>query len=86
MDESGFPGYEVIPWYGLLTTAGAPAAAIARLNTELGKLTMDASIRERFLSQGIDPRTSTPAEFARFIHADIVKYAKLVKASGAKVD
>ena len=86
MDESGFPGYEVIPWYGLLTTAGAPPAVIARLNAEIARVTTDASIRERFLSQGIEPRTSTPAEFARFIHADIVKYAKLVKASGAKVD
>jgi tripartite-type tricarboxylate transporter receptor subunit TctC len=86
MDESGFPGYEVIPWYGLLTTAGAPPEVIARLNAEIAKVTTDAAIRERFQSQGIEPRTSTPAEFARFIHVDIVKYAKLVKASGAKVD
>ncbi len=86
MDESGFAGYEVIPWYGLLTTAGAPPAAIARLNSELAKVTTDATIRERLVSQGIEARSSTPAEFARFIHADIVKYARLVKASGAKVD
>jgi tripartite-type tricarboxylate transporter receptor subunit TctC len=86
MDESGYTGYEVIPWYGLLTTAGTPQAAIARLNNELAALTADVAIRERLLGQGIEPRANTPAEFARFIHADIVKYAKLVKASGAKVD
>ena len=58
----------------------------SRLNNELVNITRDATIQERFLSQGIDPRSSTPEEFARFIRADIVKYAKLVKASGAKVD
>jgi tripartite-type tricarboxylate transporter receptor subunit TctC len=86
MVESGFPGYEVIPWYGLLTTAGTPKAVIARLNAELGRMTSDPAIQERFLSQGIEPLRSTPEEFGRFVHSDIVKYAKVVKDSGAKVD
>jgi tripartite-type tricarboxylate transporter receptor subunit TctC len=84
--ESGYPGYEVTPWYGLLAAAGTPHAVIAKLNGELAKVTGDAAMREKLLSQGIDPVAGAPQEFARAIHADIVKYAKLVKSSGAKVD
>jgi tripartite-type tricarboxylate transporter receptor subunit TctC len=84
--ESGLPGYEVSVWYGMLAPAGTPASAITRLHAEISKIVQLADIKERWAALGADPFYTTPVEFAAFLKADVVKWAKVVKASGAKID
>lgn len=80
------PGYEVSVWYGMLAPAGTPPGVVTRLNTEITKIMQLADIKERWAALGAEPMHNTPTEFAAFLKADVVKWAKVVKASGAKID
>lgn len=84
--ETGFPGYEVSVWYGLLAPAGTPPATINRLHAEIVKVVQLPEITERWVALGAQPITNTPAEFAAFLRNDLAKWAKVVRESGAKVD
>jgi tripartite-type tricarboxylate transporter receptor subunit TctC len=84
--ESGVPGYEVSSWYGLLAPAGTPAAIVSRLQSEVAKVMRSPDISQKLTSQGLDIVGSTPDEFAALIKAEIAKWAKVAKASGARVD
>jgi tripartite-type tricarboxylate transporter receptor subunit TctC len=79
-------GFEASSWFGLLAPAGTPVDIVNRLQQETAKALQSAALKERLLSQGAIPGGKTPAEFARFIAAETVKWAGVVKASGAKVD
>jgi tripartite-type tricarboxylate transporter receptor subunit TctC len=84
--ESGYPDFEAITWYGLFVPAGTPAAIVARLNTETVKILRTPDFRDWLIAQGADPAASTPDELAAFVKTELVKYAKIVKASGMKPD
>jgi len=84
--EAGLPGFEVAAWFGYSATGGSPAAAIARLNEEFRKAQRDPGVRERLTSQGMVVLESAPEEFARYIRDEISKWAKVVRASGARAD
>lgn len=84
--ETGLPGYEVFVWFGMLAPAGTPSAVISRLHTELARIIGLPEIRERWAALGAEPVRSAPAEFAAFLKADVVKWAKVVRDSGAKID
>ena len=84
--EAGFPGYELENWYGLLAPAGTPRTVVTKLNGEVVKILQTPDVKERLNSQGFEIRTSTPEKFAAYIKSEIVKWAKIVKDSGAKVD
>jgi tripartite-type tricarboxylate transporter receptor subunit TctC len=86
IDEAGVQGFEVSGWYGILGPAGIPKAIVAKLNGELTRILQEPSVRDMLSREGADPRTSTPEEFAGVIAADIVKWAKVVKAAGIKVE
>jgi tripartite-type tricarboxylate transporter receptor subunit TctC len=86
IEEAGVPGYEVSGWYGILGPAGIPRRIVERLNTELQRILQESSMREMLTREGAEPRSSTPDEFAQIIAADIVKWAKVVKAAGIKVE
>jgi tripartite-type tricarboxylate transporter receptor subunit TctC len=86
LQEAGLPGYDVSVWYGVLAPAGTPAPVITRLHSELTKIIQLADIRERWATLGAEPLQSTPAEFAAFLKADVVKWAKVVRAAGVKID
>jgi tripartite-type tricarboxylate transporter receptor subunit TctC len=87
--EAGGPAlkdYEASSWFGLLAPAGTPAEIVARVQQETAKAMGTPEIKARLESQGAIPSGITPAQFAAFIGAETAKWAKVVKASGAKVD
>lgn len=84
--ESGLPGFEARQWYGVLAPAGTPKEIVTRLNSEIVTIVRSPEVTKRFLSEGSEPIGSTPEEFARYIKAEIAKWAKAVEASGARVD
>jgi tripartite-type tricarboxylate transporter receptor subunit TctC len=84
--EAGVPGFEVTVWYGVFAPAGTPPPVINRLNGDLTQIVQLAEIRSRWAALGADPLTSTPAELAAFLGADLRKWAKVVKDSGARAD
>ena len=86
ISESGLPGFEASSWFGVLAPAGTPAPIVARINAEVNKWLQSADARERLLSQGAEAAGGTPEQFAHHIRAESEKWAKVVKASGAKVD
>ena len=84
--ESGLPGFEIVGWYGVLAPAKLPAPLTARLHDEIVKIINEPKIRERIMSEGAEPVGSTPEQFRAYLNADVAKWAKIVKASGAKLD
>jgi tripartite-type tricarboxylate transporter receptor subunit TctC len=84
--ESGIAGYDYVAEIGLLAPAGTPREIIQRLASELAKVVKQSEVVQRFTQLGIDPVGSTPQEYAALNKADYEKYARLVKASGAKID
>jgi len=84
--ESGLPGFDINTWFGLFVPAGTPPAIVQRLHDEFAKALAAPEVRARMLALGAEPVGSTPEQFAQYIRSEAVKYAKLVKASGAKVD
>ena len=83
--ESGVPGYDYAPWYGILAPARTPRAIIMRLNREIGEVVNAPDMKARFRKQGIDLVSSTPEEFAALIRREILKWREIVKKSGARV-
>ena len=84
--ESGLAGFDVANWLGVLAPAGTPKEVIARLNAEIKVAMADPEMQRQLVAAGIDPTYSTPEAFAELIRADIAKWAKIVKASGARAD
>ena len=85
MSEAGVPGYEATIWLGLMAPRGTPPAIVNRLNAEIGKITSDPEVRRAWAAQGTTPMTMSPDEFTHYINDDIVKWARIVKISGATV-
>ena len=83
-DESGLKGYEATTWFGLLAPAKTPKEIITRWNTEVDKILKSPDLKERFSNDGLEPMGGSPESFAKFIRAEIDKYAKVVKAAGIK--
>lgn len=84
--EAGVPGYESIGWFGVVAPAGTPAAVINRLNAELQSALNDPEIRRRIIASGAEPMPGTPAEFRNMIESEILKWGKVVKISGARIN
>jgi len=82
---SRIPGYEVTAWFGIMLPKGAPKDIVLRINGEVNKALVQADMKERLCSRArSQPRG--PEQFGSFIHDEVVKWAKVVKASGAKVE
>ena len=84
--ESGLPGYEVLTWYGLLAPAATPKEIVARLQSEVAKILQMPDIKQRIADISSDPGGIPSDQFADLIKKETVKWAKVVKESGATVD
>ncbi|RZL64315.1 MAG: tripartite tricarboxylate transporter substrate binding protein [Variovorax sp.] len=89
VEEAGGPalkGYEASSWFGLLAPTGTPPDIVNRIQQEVAKSLGTPAMQEKLLAQGAIPSGNTPAEFTQLIAREHVKWARVVKASGAKVD
>jgi tripartite-type tricarboxylate transporter receptor subunit TctC len=84
--EAGVPGYEATIWLGIMAPAGTPKAIVEKLNSEINKVIARPDVKEAWAKQGAVPMIMTPAEFDKYLRADIDKWANVVKLSGAKVN
>jgi len=84
--ESGYPGFEVISWWGILGQAAMPKDIVARLNSEIVKAMASPDAQNRIGALGADIMTSTPERFADYIKSEQAKWGQVIKDSGARVD
>ena len=80
------PGYEAHTWFGVLVPAGTAQPIVDRLSRESMKILRSDEIRKRFAEVGAAPVGGTPQEFAAFMAAETIKWAKVIKSAGARVD
>jgi tripartite-type tricarboxylate transporter receptor subunit TctC len=84
--ESGYPGFEASSWYGFVAPAGTPDPIIRKLHALIAGIVNIPEINEQLSSQGADPVGNTPEEFAQYMRRETDKWAKVVKASGIRID
>ena len=84
--EAGLAGYEIGSWQGVFAPAGTPVDVVKRLNTEIVKIINMPDVREKLVGLGAEPVGNTPDEFAALVKSEVVKWAAVVKQSGARVD
>jgi tripartite-type tricarboxylate transporter receptor subunit TctC len=84
--ESGLPGFDISTWFGIFVPAGTPHEVIERLHAEFKKALAAPDIREKMMSLGAEPVGSRPEEFAVYIRREAEKYARVIRASGARAD
>ena len=80
------PGFELVGWYGIAAPAKLPKPILTRLHAEVVKIMQVPDIRDRILADGSEVVVNSPEEFRKYMHADLAKWAKLVKESGAKLE
>ena len=84
--EAGVPGYEATIWLGLMAPAATPRPILEKLNVEINKVVSAPEVKQAWAKQGAVPMGMAIEQFDKFLREDIVKWAKVVKLSGAKVD
>jgi len=86
INESGYKGFDVVTWFGILAPAGTPKDVVAKLNAEFNKALQLPDLRKKLGDEGADAAGGTPEQFAALIKDDMVRWGKVVKESGAKLD
>ena len=86
ISQAGLPGYDTSTWGGVLAPGGTPMEIVAKLNAEIARILKMPDVRERMMNAGSEPGGGTPGQFKAFIDAEMIKWAKVVKDSGAKAD
>jgi tripartite-type tricarboxylate transporter receptor subunit TctC len=86
VSEAGLPGYESSQWYGLLAPAGTPPAVLILLNARVATIMQDANMKTRMTNDGLVPIGSSREDFAAHIRSETDKWARVISASGARVD
>jgi tripartite-type tricarboxylate transporter receptor subunit TctC len=85
MAESGFPGFEAVPWFGLLAPAGTPKDVLDKLHDETVKALATPEVRKKFDELGLEPVGNTPAEFTAIIKKETLEWAKVIRDAGIKL-
>jgi tripartite-type tricarboxylate transporter receptor subunit TctC len=85
MAESGYPGFEAVPWFGLLAPIGTPQDVLDKLHRETVKTLAMPAVRNKFDELGLEPVGNTPAEFAAIIRKEIPEWAKVIRDAGIKL-
>jgi len=83
-DESGLRGYEAVGWFGLLAPAHTPEAIVNKINAATVEILKSADVRERLAKLGAEPHPMSPAEYGRFIIADLKKWTQVMQEAEAK--
>jgi tripartite-type tricarboxylate transporter receptor subunit TctC len=78
-EESGYPGFDGVQWYGIVGPANLPPVIVTRLNDEINKALATSALRERLSGEALEPMPMTPAEFGQYMQTDIAKWTKLAK-------
>ena len=86
ISEAGVPGYEVTNWWGIVVPAGTPRSIIDRLHQDLTAVVASTETKKRFETEGAEPLSMSPDEFGRFIAAETVKWARVVKDAGIRAE
>jgi tripartite-type tricarboxylate transporter receptor subunit TctC len=86
ISEAGLPGFDANNWYGIVAPAGTPRAIIDQLNAEVTKILGMPDVKATLFNQGLDPAPGTPEQFGAYIRAERIKWAKVIKESGAKAE
>jgi len=86
ISESGVPGYEAHNWWGILAPAGTPAPVIEKLHRDLTRVLASRETEKRFETEGAEVVRMTPAEFGRFISAELVKWSRVAREVGIKAE
>ena len=84
--EAGFPGFEERSWVGFFAPARTPAAIVNRLNQEINQALASPDLVANIKTRGMDMHPGSPADFARFVRAEVEKWAKMVKITGVKLE
>lgn len=84
--ESGFPGFEVNPWWGILAPAGTDMAIVRKINSDVSNILRTSEMIDFLATQGAEPLISSPQEFLGILQADVVKWAKVVKDAGVTIN
>src|SRR6266571_4350965 len=86
MDESGFPGFEAVPWFGLMAPAGTPPAIVDRVHRDTARILAMPDVRKKLNDLGLDVIGGSPAELAAAIEREIPQWAKVIKQAGIKAN
>lgn len=84
--ESGFPGLEIVNWYGVLAPAGTPPDVIARLHRDVTRTVRTPEVRDRLVAAGLEIVESTPAEYAAYRKRDLAMWGKMIKETGIRME
>jgi len=86
VSESGLKGFEALQWFGVFGPAGLPRDLVARLHGEIQRIVQTPELKDRLTKLASEPLVGTPEQFAAFQKSEIAKWAKVVKASGTRLD
>ncbi|MBX9906244.1 MAG: tripartite tricarboxylate transporter substrate binding protein [Burkholderiales bacterium] len=86
VSESGIPGFSVLDWQGMFTTAKTPAPVVNKLNAEIRRALTLPDVIEKLGTAGVEIQTTSPEEWGRFVQSEIEKWAKVVKTAGIKLE
>ena len=84
--ESGFHGFEVINWYGVLAPANTPRTVITRLNSDMTRIVKAAGTRDRLISYGLEVVESTAEKYTAFRKGDLAKWARIIKETNLRYE
>ena len=84
--EMGYPAFDVAPWWGILAPAGTPRAIVDKVNADVAEILRTPEVQAFFRNQGSEPLVMSPDEFMKTLQDDVVRWARVVKTSGARID